>query len=189
MKQLGSCLWPILSTESLLLWLNIWFAVHSTALIINNNLTSKIIKTKTKIMVCLKPVLFFLRKGSRTQSDPKSVGEQWCLLYQCLKKKSSWTPFRLVFFWERTSGTAFLRIPSQKYRCLKQTSQSTSYLWHFLHASWEVTVIPFPSINVFLTVSVLAHFSKRRDKWNMWHNKEWWCLQRAINSNIQYLYR
>jgi hypothetical protein len=134
----------------------------------------------------LKTSTIFLKKKVQNTKWPKVSRRAVVFVIPMPEKKSYWTPFRLVFFWERTSGTAFLRTPSQKYCCLKQTSQSTSYLWHFLHASWEVTVTPFPSINVFLTVSVLAHFSKRRDKWNMWHNKEWWCLQRATNSNIQY---
>jgi hypothetical protein len=33
-------------------------------------------------------------------------------------KNYSGAPFQLVFFWERTSGTAFRRLSSQKYRWL-----------------------------------------------------------------------
>jgi hypothetical protein len=66
-------------------------------------------------------LLFFKRKvGSGTHSDPKLSWRRGGVSYidASKKKGGSGTPFMLPSFYERTFGTAFRRVPSQKYPCI-----------------------------------------------------------------------
>jgi hypothetical protein len=72
-----------------------------------------------KIRVISSAVFSFKKKGGRwfrnAKNDPKFGRRMVVLVIPKQGKKGSGTPFRLAYFWERTSGVAFRCLPSPQY--------------------------------------------------------------------------
>jgi hypothetical protein len=62
--------------------------------------------------------IFLKKMGSGMHTDPKFYQKGEGVSYIDARKKGSGTPFRLVPFCKKTSGTAFQHAPSQKYLCV-----------------------------------------------------------------------
>jgi hypothetical protein len=79
---------------------------------------SAILNVYDKVMSTKFTKNIYLYAVPKRRVTQNSAEKRWCWLCQCQGKKGSGTPFRLASFLERTFGTAFQCVPSQKHPCL-----------------------------------------------------------------------
>jgi hypothetical protein len=84
-------------------------------------------------------MLIFFRKWFRNAKSGPKFGRRGVVLVILMPgEKGSGTPFRIACFWERTFGTAFRCVPSQKYPCLSPFVFVSQHLGSWKHASHKV---------------------------------------------------